>query len=76
MSQWQQRYSDLRHVTVQFLLFGVKHVELNELMPQVLIQFCVRADTVGLGVTEMWLEAAVDSGSGVVGELKELEDHI
>lgn len=76
MSQWQQSYFDFPHVTVQLLLFEVKHIELNELLPQVLIQLCVHADTVGLGLIEMWLEAAVDSGSGVVRELKELENHI
>lgn len=67
---------DLPHVTVQLLLFEVKHIELNELPPQVLIQLCVHADSVGLGVTEMWLAAAVDGGGGVVGELEELEDHV
>lgn len=76
MGQWQQSYSGLPDVNVHLLLFEVKHVELDELAPQVPIQRCVHADAVGLGVAELWVAAAVDGGSGVVWEVKELEDHV
>lgn len=76
LGQWQQSNPGLPDIKVHLLLVQVKHVELDELTPQVPIQLRVHAHAVGLGVAETWVAAAVDGGGGVVWELQELEDHV
>lgn len=76
LGQRQQGCSGLPHINVHLLLLGVKHVELDELSPQVAVQRGVHAHAVGLGVAELWVAAAVDGSRGAVWELEELEDHV
>lgn len=76
LGQWQQSHSGLPHVLVHLLLFAVEHIELKDLRPQVLVQAHIHGDAVGLEVVEVGVAAVVDGRGRVVGEVRELVDHV
>lgn len=76
LGQRQQSHRSLPHVLVHLLLFVVEHIKVKALTPQVLVQVLVRGDAVRLAVVELGVAAVVDCGGWVVGEVRELVDHI
>lgn len=76
MSERQQGHPGLAQVRVALLILVIKHVELQGLQLQVLVQVCVHGHRVGHVVVEPRLAAFSHDTGVVVGEVEEFIDHV